>query len=87
MLKAKLERHAPRIACCHGMTVWRPIHHALADGSPAPSLGLQPQLLGRTRLFVAPNPSGGNAHFTLADQTHWYDRLAECLAAARAAED
>jgi TDG/mug DNA glycosylase family protein len=81
-LKAKLERAAPRIACCHGMTVWRPIQEALAAEAPAPSLGLQSLHFGRTRLFVAPNPSGGNAHFTLADQVHWYDRLAECLATA-----
>jgi hypothetical protein len=24
-----------------------------------------------------PNPSPANAHFTLADQTSWYDRLAD----------
>jgi len=26
-----------------------------------------------------PNPSPANAHFTLADQTSWYDRLADFL--------
>jgi TDG/mug DNA glycosylase family protein len=28
---------------------------------------------------VVPNPSPANAHFTLADQVTWYDRLAEFL--------
>ena len=35
--------------------------------------------LGRTHLFVVPNPSPANAHFTLADQTQWYDRLEAAL--------
>ena len=34
---------------------------------------------GRLRLFVVPNPSGANAHFTLEDQVTWYDRLDEFL--------
>jgi TDG/mug DNA glycosylase family protein len=40
-------------------------------------LGPQPEVVGSTRLFVVPNPSPANAHFTLADQTSWYDRLAD----------
>jgi TDG/mug DNA glycosylase family protein len=36
--------------------------------------------LGTTRLFVVPNPSPANAHFTPADQAGWYDRLADFLA-------
>src|SRR5262249_38141609 len=45
-----------------------------------PALGAQPELIGSTRLFVVPNPSPANAHFTLADQAAWYDRLADFLA-------
>jgi hypothetical protein len=40
----------------------------------------QPEVVGATRLFVVPNPSPANAHFTLADQTAWYDRVADYLA-------
>jgi TDG/mug DNA glycosylase family protein len=36
-------------------------------------------VIGATRLFVVPNPSPANAHFTLADQAAWYDRLADFL--------
>jgi TDG/mug DNA glycosylase family protein len=46
-------------------------------------LGHQPELVGAIRLYVVPNPSPANAHFTLTDQTAWYDRLAEFLAAVR----
>lgn len=79
-LTAKLERHRPRFACFHGITGYRPVHLCLAADKPAPALGLQPLQIGATRLFVVPNPSGANAHVTPAEQTRWYDRLAEELA-------
>lgn len=78
-LLAKLERFAPRIACFHGMTILRRVHPVLAGARGEPSLGLQPTRIGATRLFAVPNPSPANAHFTPADQTEWYDRLADCL--------
>ncbi|HXQ50551.1 MAG TPA: mismatch-specific DNA-glycosylase [Stellaceae bacterium] len=85
-LAAKIERHRPLIACFHGLTGYRPFQAALAPASPAPALGLQAPRIGRTRLFVVPNPSPANAHFTPADQTAWYDRLAVALAEARGIE-
>jgi double-stranded uracil-DNA glycosylase len=78
-LKAKLEQHRPRIACFQGITGYRPVHRAIAPGAPEASLGLQPAHIGETRLFVAPSPSGANAHATPAALTDWYDRLAACL--------
>ncbi len=82
-LLAKIERFAPRIVCIHGVTAYRPIHHVIVPETAEPHLGLQVTRIGRTRVFVVPNPSPANAHFTPADQTRWYDRLAECLAEAR----
>jgi TDG/mug DNA glycosylase family protein len=76
VLVAKLERHRPRIACFHGMTGYRHVLRALSTTGGEPGLGLQPLCIGETGCFVVPNPSGANAHFTPADQTHWYDRLA-----------
>jgi double-stranded uracil-DNA glycosylase len=32
-------------------------------------------------LFVVPNPSPANAHFTPRDQAEWYDKLADFIAA------
>jgi TDG/mug DNA glycosylase family protein len=79
-LLAKLRRWRPRVACFHGVTGYRPfraaalgLHHGKAV------IGAQSETIGATRLFVVPNPSGGNAHFTLADQAAWYDRLAEFI--------
>jgi TDG/mug DNA glycosylase family protein len=79
-LLGKLRRAAPRVACFHGLTAYRPfLALALQEGERAPALGPQPEVIGPTRLFVVPNPSPANAHFTLADQAAWYDRLADFL--------
>jgi double-stranded uracil-DNA glycosylase len=76
-LQPLLERHAPRLACFLGITHYRRIHRLVAADQSPPQLGLQPQPLGRTRLFVVPSPSGANAHASRAEQTLWFDRLAE----------
>lgn len=80
-LAAKIARDQPRIACFHGITAYRQFHRALPGTSGEPSLGLQTAQLGGSALYVLPNPSPANAHFTPADQTAWYDKLAACLAA------
>ena len=80
-LLTRIKRYRPRVACFHGLTGYRPfLRIALRREDVAPSLGPQPEVIGTTRLFVVPNPSPANAHFTLADQTAWYDRLAEFIA-------
>lgn len=81
-LREKLERLQPRIACFHGMMAYRQVHRALAAANPDPILGLQAARIGQTRIFVVPNPSPANAHFTPADQILWYDSLAARLADA-----
>ena len=80
----KLQRYQPLVACFHGLTAYRPfVKFALKSGDPVPMLGRQQEAIGATRLYVVPNPSPANAHFTLAEQTLWYDRLADFLAAVR----
>jgi double-stranded uracil-DNA glycosylase len=82
-LRRKLERHQPRIACFHGITGYRPVHHLLMRDRSDPALGLQAIAIGATRLFLVPNPSGANAHVSPAQQAQWYDQLAEALTALR----
>jgi len=84
-LLTKLERYRPRIACFHGVTGFRPVHRLLTGQASEIKLGLQDLLLGPTRVFLLPNPSGANAHVTPAEQTGWYDKLAECLGKPSAA--
>jgi TDG/mug DNA glycosylase family protein len=79
-LVAKLERYRPRVACFHGVTGYRYVHNLLAGGTGELALGPQSARIGPTRIFLVPNPSGANAHFTRAEQTSWYDALAEFAA-------
>ena len=79
-LLEKLERFRPRVACFHGVTGYRYVHRMLVGKPTEIALGFQDVRLGATRLFLVPNPSGANAHFTCDDQTRWYDVLAECIA-------
>ena len=77
-LLRRLRKHEPRVACFHGLTGFRPFVRFALDEDPAGiQLGPQRVTVGRTRLFVAPNPSPANAHFTVKDQIRWYDQLAE----------
>lgn len=76
-LLEKIERYRPRIACFHGITGYRFVHASVGGVKAAIALGPQEVRLGTTRLFLVPNPSGANAHFSRAEQTHWYDALAD----------
>lgn len=80
LLVEKLRRYRPTIACFHGLTAYRPFASvAFRSIRPQSSLGLQSERIGSICLYVVPNPSPANAHFTVADQTKWYDRLAAFL--------
>jgi TDG/mug DNA glycosylase family protein len=68
-------RHRPGIIAVLGVTAYR-----TAFGLPRAVTGPQPELLGPARLWVLPNPSGLNAHWSL-------DELAADFATLRAAAD
>jgi len=78
-LVVKLECYQPRVACFQGMMGYRPFAAVLGATNRSLALGAQPLPLGRTQVFVVPSPSPANAHFTPAQQTEWYDRLAVYL--------
>jgi len=78
-LKMKLARYKPGVACFHGVTGYRFVQAAMTDEERPVTLGVQPVTLGTTRIFVLPNPSGANAHFTREEQVLWYNRLAAYL--------
>jgi TDG/mug DNA glycosylase family protein len=71
----KIDRYRPRVACFHGVTGYRHVHRQLTGDAGEIALGLQAARLGATRIFVVPNPSGANAHYTREQQTSWYDQL------------
>ena len=69
-----VRRTAPRVVAVAGVTAYR-----TAFGLPRAVLGRQPEPLAGAELWVVPNPSGLNAHETVASLADWY------AAAARAA--
>ncbi len=56
-LRRKLLRYRPRILAMVGLTAYR-----TAFSQPKAAIGLQPDLIGTTRIWLLPNPSGLNAH-------------------------
>jgi double-stranded uracil-DNA glycosylase len=74
-LRALVDRHRPRIVAIAGVTAYR-----TAFGRPRASTGPQPERLGHARLWVVPNPSGLNAHWSLAG-------IAEAFSQVRTAAD
>lgn len=69
-LEAKVQRFRPRIVAFLGITAYRS-----AFDRPRAAIGLQPETLGTTRLWVLPNPSGLNAHYQLTDLARLFDEL------------
>ena len=57
-LRARLEKFQPRWLCVLGIGAFR-----TAFAQPKAIIGLQPEIIGQTRVWVLPNPSGLNAHY------------------------
>lgn len=71
-LRRKILRHRPRIVAMVGVTVFRAM---FPERRGAVALGLQPERVGESRIFVLPNPSGRNANFSYAEMLAAYRRL------------
>jgi TDG/mug DNA glycosylase family protein len=69
-LEATAERFAPAYVAVLGVTAYR-----AAFGAPKAALGEQDRKLGPSRLWVLPNPSGLNAHFTPTDLARLFSEL------------
>jgi TDG/mug DNA glycosylase family protein len=66
-LEELIRRTAPRVVAVAGITAYRS-----AFGRPRAVLGPQPETLGGAELWVVPNPSGLNAHETVASLAEAY---------------
>ena len=85
LLKEKLLRYAPVVACFHGLTAYR-AYLRYAEGITNPGaipLGPQDFTIGTSRVFVLPNPSPANARYSLECLTNWYDKLNQWRAELR----
>ncbi|MGA6207512.1 G/U mismatch-specific DNA glycosylase [Nocardia testacea] len=81
----RVQRNRPRILAVLGLGAYR-----TAFGRPRTTVGRQAEMIGDTGIWVLPNPSGLNAHYTLdalADEFRALRRESESRAApGRAAE-
>ena len=77
LLKAKLLHYQPAIACFHGMMCYRAYLRYAEDLQDKPELGLQRHTIGKSRVFVVPNPSPANAQYSLAILADWYQQLGQ----------
>jgi TDG/mug DNA glycosylase family protein len=69
-LEEKVRRFRPRFLAVLGVGAYR-----TAFGRPAARLGLQPESIGETSVWVLPNPSGLNAHYQPADLARLFREL------------
>jgi TDG/mug DNA glycosylase family protein len=60
----------PAVVAVAGVTAFR-----LAFGSPKARLGRQERDLGPAQFWAVPNPSGLNAHETIASLAGWYAKV------------
>ncbi|MFD2417911.1 G/U mismatch-specific DNA glycosylase [Amycolatopsis pigmentata] len=70
VLEDKIARYRPRWLAVVGITAYR-----TAFGRPKATVGRQPEQLGETKVWVLPNPSGLNAHWTAATLAEEFGRL------------
>jgi TDG/mug DNA glycosylase family protein len=77
-LVRKVRQYRPKVLTVLGVSAYR-----AAFGRPAARLGLQPERIGETAIWLLPNPSGLNANYQLADLTRLFQEL---LAYVRRAE-
>ena len=73
-LRAKIKHYRPKVLVVLGISAYR-----LAFNQPRAILGEQPTLIEKTQLYVLPNPSGLNAHYTPADLARVYGEFRQTI--------
>jgi TDG/mug DNA glycosylase family protein len=71
-LVKRVEKYKPQILAVLAMTAYR-----TAFNRPKAALGLQPETIGATRIWLLPNPSGLNANYQLPDFVRLFAELKE----------
>lgn len=82
ILRRKVAQSKPEIVALVGVLVWRVV--AGVDPKERARLGMQAERLHASRVFVLPNPSGRNAHYTYADMLEAFAGLRRHLERSRA---
>ena len=70
-LRRKVARYRPRYLAVLGVGAYR-----MGFNAPRAQVGPQPEVIGQTKVWVLPNPSGLNAHYQIDDLVTEFKRLA-----------
>ena len=73
-LKSKVKRYQPQVVAVLGISAYR-----MAFAKKVVALGMQPEQLANSIVWVLPNPSGLNAHYQLADLTKHFQMLHQAV--------
>jgi len=76
-LRGKVEHYRPKVVAILGISAYR-----LAFNQPRAILGEQPETIAAAQLYVLPNPSGLNAHYTPADLARVYGEFRQTIEAS-----
>jgi TDG/mug DNA glycosylase family protein len=69
-LKTKVRLYTPKYLAVVGLTAYR-----IAFKVPKAKIGLQKNTIGKTLIWILPNPSGLNAHHQLPDLIRYFGEL------------
>ena len=72
LLLKKIKKYKPQFLAVLGIGAYR-----TAFSEPKAKLGLQDKIIGATRIWLLPNPSGLNAHYQLNDLAKLFGELHE----------
>jgi TDG/mug DNA glycosylase family protein len=75
-LQSRVKRYRPKYLAILGVGAYR-----VAFNRPKAGLGMQPEMIGSTQLWVLPNPSGLNAHYRARDLAKLFRDLCEAVEA------
>jgi TDG/mug DNA glycosylase family protein len=80
-LEEKIKRFEPKWVAFVGVTVYREYLRGRRGSARKIKCGIQKEPIGSSRVFVLPNPSGRNAHFSYDEMLRLWKRLARQLKA------
>jgi TDG/mug DNA glycosylase family protein len=83
-LRAKVRRFKPGVVAMVGVTVFRAM---FPDRKGAVACGLQDERMGKSAVFVLPNPSGRNANYSYAEMLAAFRALRRHVNASRSRPD
>jgi TDG/mug DNA glycosylase family protein len=80
ILERKIDKYRPQVVAFVGVTMYRALWRVLGHTEPpAIAPGFQKATVHGARLFVLPNPSGRNAHFSYDDMLGAFRALARAM--------